>query len=243
MLFHRPARNLFCPTLVNHLRTKQNETPATARAMISDFAGASGGFNTMCEYYGVTNAVFPIGVYTLKADWYEHTHAKYNPSQWLQDCGGEHVISSIENQTYWLKLVAGCHNRRVVSYEIALGVGSTAKIGWSSDYIKPEKTEGGYMIGYDENGTGVALLDCARGGTICEGLFQPLTSEVTTLQPTKIQTVRSHDSVAWDMNGPQVAKWNPNWSDGYGGQYFGYPCVTIKGSFTVHPSSRNANFY
>ena len=240
----QPER-LFLP-LLDYLRAKQCETPLS---LISkppifyssyDFVGKKEqqDFETMVEYYGLTLAVYPFGLYQMNP-------AKNRWTDWKLLGEGCCKIESKEWSTYVLCPLAGCHSRAIESYEVTLDDCSAIQVGFI-------RTEASHMDEYLESNTdrGVGYgyhslaLDCVKG-TIASK------EKSTTLVDSQISAgigngtgtiVRSEQGGRrWYVNGTCVAK-HEKPEDGQVLLHHPFPdtistywapCISIKGSCTI----------
>lgn len=226
----QPER-LFVP-LIDYFRSKQCETPLAVVTEPPEFDKKKDeiGFNRMVEYYGLTLAVYPIGMYRLTVN------SKVSPDNWEQMDEVQCKIESNEWATYCLKRSTP-HSRFVISYEVTLEQYSVAQIGWIQtgpscvpEYFKSETDRG---VGY---GNHSLSLDCIKSSIALSGAI----TAIEGMTVTDGTTIRSeHGGRRWFVNGKVVAQCKKEEDEGV---YFKgglnasdewVPCISIKGSCKI----------
>jgi hypothetical protein len=183
----------------------------------------------MIEYYGMTPAVYPIGVYQLDkkvavvGNWIQgmaDAPCKLQSSVWSTFCLRPRTL----------------HSRFVRNYEVTLEQNTIAQIGWihlNLNYIiNYFATEAGRGVGYAGNSL---CLDCTKSSIASSGV-------VTSLESFKSITVndgtiiRSEDGgLKWFVDGTIVAQSCNQGDDGvyvkvnYRASKDWVPCISIKG--------------
>lgn len=226
--------------LVNYLRNKQNETPLSKRTKSPN---PSDIFVAMCEYYGVTFAVYPVALYAFDFKKYKEDNSF---SSWNLITEFEkqiHHVAEIET-TYWIQAVVGCHSRNVVAFEVVLDECSHALIGWfQTEEMSNHKDAKDEWSG---NGFGPysVALDCKQCGTVNyekQELHSLGSAAVSLKQGSHIRAEMTGKEATWYVDGKKIASEKvafdirdtdssystkhkrPNWK----------ACLSIEGSFTI----------
>ena len=219
--------------LIDYLRSKQCETPLS---VVTDPPGFDKkvdqvGFKRMVEYYGMTLAVYPIGIFRLDG--------KILPDgsgSWDWDHVGEGTCKLKSNDwaTFCLK-PSTQHKRFVKNYEVTLEQSAVAQIGWInlnslSAYLTSETARG---VGYGENSLS---LDCTKSSIASSGA-------VTSVDAVTVNdgfTIRSEDGGRkWFLNGTIVAQSCKKEDEGVfiepnsSASFTWVPCISIKGRCEV----------
>ncbi|CAB9517153.1 SH3KBP1-binding protein 1 [Seminavis robusta] len=190
--------------LVDFLRAKQTETPLAklTKPPQVNCGKDEEDFKRIVEYYGVTLAVYPIGLYRL-----EEKTTPTSPEWGL--CGqGECNIEAQEWTTFALRPLEDCHVRYIESYEVTIEPSSNAQVGWisSSDQNMPQyrSSESGRGVGY---GSRSMALDCVKACVAVGGATHNLSSSVALgTDGTCTCTIRSENhGNHWYIDGRLVA--------------------------------------
>jgi hypothetical protein len=219
--------------LIDFLRAKQIETPLAKHTDPPYFEceKETDDFNRMVEYYGLTLAVYPIGLNQL-----EEKKSTTDPDWRICD-QGECNIESLDWATYSLQPFQGCHSRVVDSFEVTIEKCSTAQIGWIDASVSSlrayRSSEGGRGVGY---GSSSMALDCVKSCVVVLGFSVPLLSGgIPVNQGCTIRSEKGGQN--WFVDGTLVASTIlegdnvTEFSFAKGVQW--YPCISVRGSCKI----------
>jgi hypothetical protein len=230
-IFIDQPEELFIP-LVNYLRAKQIETPLAMKARPPSFEyQKKSDFRRVVEYYGLTLALYPIGLYQLVE--------KNSPTSpdWSFCDQGECKIESIDWATYALMPVEDSHDRVVDSFEVTIEQCSTAQIGWidasDSSLAGYRSSEGGRGVGY---GSDSMSIDCVKTCVVVSGTSVPLLcGGISVNEGCTIRSEQGGEN--WFVDGTLVASTSLKGDNvlefSFARAKKWIPCISVKGNYKI----------
>ena len=235
MFIDQPSE-LMVPML-NYLRARQIETPVAPPVSPPEFANPKdlADLYRIVEYYGLTLAMYPIGVYCINSQ---------DPTG-QAGLVGEGLCQIASSPGEWTTVCLQPkyfgHARGVASYEVVLHEPCTgAQLGWVHKLSSWDRRSlsAGYGVGYLTRSIG---LDCVRSALVINGTSTAL-KEGSGVSVAPGTTIRLEDSGSrWLVNGTPVASIKKKGGDTKGiaikfdnfGADQWIPCLTIQGSCQI----------
>ena len=192
-----PPWQLFLP-LINYLRAKAIETPESL--VPAPKVGEEDAFKRVVEYYGMTPFL------------YQQSFSLYRGLS-----GQANIIGGLEPSvscTTWSTFILSPrnnHDRRVVSFSVALDSVERPQIGWSSSTSSsfPSRVGNNETKGVGDEQASVAL-DGLRGGVCMNGQVQTAVSGLTLQAGSVVTCELSNGPWRWLVDGQEVAAVHPS---------------------------------